>query len=387
MGFTAGYARIVPDICGRRAVNSCEIRDASDQEERLRPSRQLQNCNTITIFTPLADGRPSLRSFRLQPEACSFRLQPEVSTRPVPVSVTAPRPTPGKTTLRRVSDDGGVAWGDPRDSHQSSERTGGPGVRVETAAPPIGAPLRRFSNRRHGLAASRRDPDRDPPPVRGLRSFRLQPEVFVASGFSRKSASGGSLSASRRLGLRPEKRRSGGCLTMAGSPGGIRGTATNHLSARVVPASVSKQRRPRSVRLCVVFRTDATGWPHRAAPLTGTRRRGFSRRAAFVASGFSRKLARLQPKSASGGSPSASRRLGLRPEKRRSGGCLTMAGSPGGIRGTDTNHLRARAVPASVPKQRRPRSLRLCVVFRTDATGWPHRAVPLTGTAAGERTP
>ena len=106
-----------------------------------------------------------------------------------------------------------------------------------------------------------------------LRSFRFQPEDLVASGFSRKSASSGFMSASRRLGLRPEKRRSGGCLTMAGSPGGFRATATNHLSARVVPASVSKQRRPRLLRLCVVFRTDATGWPHRAATLTGTRRR------------------------------------------------------------------------------------------------------------------
>ena len=54
--------------------------------------------------------------------------------------------------------------------------------------------------------------------------------------------------------------------------GVVRATANDRLGVRVLHTPLSKQRRPRSERLRIVFRTDAAGWPHRAVTLTGTRR-------------------------------------------------------------------------------------------------------------------
>ena len=83
---------------------------------------------------------------------------------------------------------------------------------------------------------------------------------------------GGAASGPRRLGLRAEKRTSGGCLTVASSArlseGRIRINRRMGLSIRLV----ANLRLRRSERLRSVFRTDAARCPHCAGGLMRLRR-------------------------------------------------------------------------------------------------------------------
>jgi hypothetical protein len=74
---------------------------------------------------------------------------------------------------------------------------------------------------------------------------------------------------------RPDARKNAPPAIASRSPrrlGVIRKPAPNHLSIRIVPASVPKRRRRGPQRLQRIFRTDAAGWPHRVAGSMGLHR-------------------------------------------------------------------------------------------------------------------
>jgi hypothetical protein len=87
-----------------------------------------------------------------------------------------------------------------------------------------------------------------------------------------------------------------------------------------------------------------------------------------------RNFQRIRLRVRRGRTTSGLRHLGLRPEQRCSGECLTMAASARVVRRPDGDHQRTRVVRASVSKECRRRWERLRTVFRTDASACPHRA-------------
>src|SRR6185503_3979986 len=78
-------------------------------------------------------------------------------------------------------------------------------------------------------------------------------------------------STPRRLGLRPEKRASGGGLTVA-APARVDRTPVHHrLGTGVYRAPGAKRRLRGWARLQRIFRPVAPGWPHRATGSTWPR--------------------------------------------------------------------------------------------------------------------
>lgn len=84
----------------------------------------------------------------------------------------------------------------------------------------------------------------------------------------RRRPRGRGISGARRIGLRPEKCASGACLTMPPRLGFAVHLARIRVSLEVVRATVAKPCLGGWDRLQRTFRTDAAGWPNRAAHLT-----------------------------------------------------------------------------------------------------------------------
>jgi hypothetical protein len=78
-------------------------------------------------------------------------------------------------------------------------------------------------------------------------------------------ACGEAISPPLRLGLRPGKCTSGGGLTTPAPARVVRKPANNRLDTQLIVNDRGETAPPRRVRLQCIFRTDAAGWPHRAA--------------------------------------------------------------------------------------------------------------------------